>query len=76
MKKIYNYRVYLLVSLTSLLLGGLSNIIQGDSDSETFALIAFVFFTIAVAIVAIDEFFVSRPNVLKKLRSISLVWKK
>ena len=57
-------------------IGGLLNILQGDTDSETFALVAFYFFTIAVVVVALEELFSSRPNIPKKLKSLSRRWKK
>lgn len=76
MGKIYNYRVYLLISLISLFSGGLSSMFRVDNNSEKFALVAFIFFTIAVTIVALEEFFFLRPTIAKKLKSISRIWKK
>lgn len=76
MKNIYNYRVYLLISLISLFLGGLSSLLRVDINPEKFALVAFVFFTIAVIMVAFEEFISLRPNAIKKFKSLSRIWKK
>jgi hypothetical protein len=76
MKKILDYRVYLLISLISLFIGGLSNLFHQNMDSETFALIAFIFFTIAVVMVAFEELFSIRPTAAKKIKSLSRIWKK
>jgi hypothetical protein len=59
-----------------MLIGGLLNIFQGDTDSEKFALVAFSFFTVAVVVVAFEELFSSRPSVIKKIKSLSRIWKK
>jgi len=76
MKNIYSYRVYLLISLMSLLTGVLLNVFQGDTDSEKFALVAFFFFSTAVVVVAFEELFSSRSSVMKKIKSFSRIWKK
>lgn len=76
MKNIYNYRVYLIISLTSLFVGGLLNIFQDDARSEKIALIALSFFTIAVVIVAIEQLPFAKPNIIKKIKSLLLIWKK
>lgn len=76
MKKNYNYRIYLLISLISLFVGGLLSMLGTGIDSEGCALVAFIFFSIAVIMVALEEFFSLRPNVAKKLKSLFLIWKK
>lgn len=76
MKNIYNYRVYLIISLMSLFIGGLLNIFQDDARSEKIALIALFFFTIAVVIVAFEQLPFARPNIIKKIKSLLLIWKK
>lgn len=76
MKNIYNYRVYLVISLTSLFIGGLLNIFQDDTRSEKIALIALSFFTIAVVIVAIEQLPFVSPNIIKKIKSRLFIWKK
>jgi len=76
MKNIYNYRVYLVISLISLFTGSLQNMLRIDSGSEKFALAAFYFFVIAVVIVAFEEFFSSRPHLAQKIKSLSRIWKK
>lgn len=76
MKIIYNYRFYLLISLISLFIAGLLSMFRVDSSTESFALVAFIFFSIAVAVVAFEEFFYARPNALKKIKSLSRIWKK
>ncbi len=76
MKNIYSYRVFLLISLISLLIGGLLNIFQGDADSEKFALVAFSFFTIAVVVIAFEELSSPRASIIKKIKSLSQIWKR
>lgn len=60
----------------SMLIACLLNIFQGDTDSEKFAIVAFSFFTIAVIMVALEEFFSLNPNIAKKLKSLFRIWKK
>lgn len=76
MKRIYNYRIYLVISLISLFAGGLLNVLSIDTDSEKFALLAFYFFTIAVVIAAFEELISSRPYIAKKIKLLSRIWKK
>lgn len=76
MKIILNYRIYLFISLISLFLNGLLSLFRPSRDPERFAIIAFISFAIAVAIAALEEFFSSRPNNAKKLKSLFRRWKK
>ena len=76
MKSIYNYQVYLAISLISLFTGCLLNIFRIDTYSEKLALVAFSFFTIAVVIVAFEELFSSRPGIVKKIKFFFRRWKK
>lgn len=77
LKNIYNYRWYLTISLISLLGGCVLNVLQLDViSSETFAIVAFFFFTVAVVLVALEEFPASRKNIVKKIKPFLRVWKK
>lgn len=50
--------------------------VRMNDGLEMVSLVAFASFTIAVIMVAIEEFLSLRPNALKKLKSLFSIWKK
>lgn len=72
----YNYKLYLVISLASLCIGLLCSMLGIDNGSELFALIAYISFAFAVGVVAIEELFSTRPRVAKKIKSFFFKWKK